>query len=177
MFEQKDRRYFLKSVATGGTVALTSWAALDSEIPAERLALGCKVLTVSQAALVCAVAEQIVPADSYPGAKEAGVVGYIDGILAGPFGRSYRATYEQGLAVIDHVSHERYLQDFVSLDMHQQESVLKMLELGKEVDKSAKEFFGLILQHTFQGYYGDPEHGGNHGAASWKMIGFDERHG
>jgi gluconate 2-dehydrogenase gamma chain len=172
MAEYKDRRQFLKTAATGGTVVLASWPALASHAAGEALAPGCKVFTISQAALVAAVAEQFIPADDFPGGREAGVVHYIDGILAGPFGKSYRTRYEQGLAAIDRFSRERHLDNFVSLNANQQESILKALESGKEVERTAQEFFGMLLQHTFEGYYGDPEHGGNLGGASWKMIGF-----
>jgi gluconate 2-dehydrogenase gamma chain len=172
MAEYKDRRQFLKTAATGGTVALTSWPALASYAAGDSLAPGCKVFKTSQAALVAAIAEQIIPADDFPGAKEAGVVHYIDGILAGPYGKSYRTRYEQGLAAIDRFSRERHLRDFISLNANQQESILKALESGKEVERTAHEFFGMLLLHTFEGYYGDPEHGGNLGEASWKMIRF-----
>jgi gluconate 2-dehydrogenase gamma chain len=172
MAEHSDRRQFLKSAATGGTVALTSWPTLVSYAAADALAPGCKVFTIPQAALVAALAEQIIPADDYPGAKEAGVVRYIDGILAGPFGKSYKTRYEDGLAAIDRFSRERHLRDFVSLNSGQQESILQALESGKEVERSAHEFFGMLLQHTFEGYYGDSEHGGNLKGTSWRMIGF-----
>ncbi|MGI8959208.1 MAG: gluconate 2-dehydrogenase subunit 3 family protein [Bryobacteraceae bacterium] len=172
MAEHQDRRHFLKYMATGGTVALTSWPALANGALPEPLAPGCKVFSVSRATLVGAIADRIVPADDYPGGKAAGVVSYIDGILAGPFGRSYAARYEQGLTAINEVSQTRFGSDFVSLDSGQQASILAALESDKEVSTTAHEFFGLILQHTFEGYYGDPEHGGNLNAASWKMIGF-----
>jgi gluconate 2-dehydrogenase gamma chain len=172
MTEHKDRRQFLKTAATGGPVALASWPALASFAGAEVLAPGCKVFTISQAALLGAIAEQLIPADDFPGGREAGVVRYIDGILAGPFGKSYKTRYEQGLAAIDRFSRERHLHDFVSLNPNQQKSILRALESGKEVERTAQEFFGMLLQHTFEGYYGDPEHGGNLGGASWKMIGF-----
>ena len=172
MTEDNDRRHFLKSIAAGGTVAFTAWPTLANESGDESLAPGCKVFTVSQAAMVGAIAEQFVPADDYPGAKEAGVVGFIDGILAGPVGKFYQGQYESGLRAVDAVSQERFSSRFVSLDSGQQASILLALESGKGIDSAAHRFSGLILEHTFEGYYGDPEHGGNHNGASWKMIGF-----
>jgi len=173
MAKNKDRRHFLKTVAKGGTIALTSWPTLASPWRTESLAPGCKVFTISEAALVGAIAEQIVPADDYPGGKEAGVVGYIDRILAGPFGKSYIDRYKQGLRGVDESSQKHFMRNFVSLDSHQQASILIALDTGKGVSTMAHEFFGLVLQHTFEGYYGDPEHGGNLNGASWKMIGFE----
>jgi gluconate 2-dehydrogenase gamma chain len=168
----RDRRDFLKSVATGGTVALTSWPALAAEALDNSLAPGCNVFTISQAALVGAIVEQIVPSDNYPGAKEGGVVAFIDRILAGPFGEFYKARYKQGLLMIDELSQMRFTRNFVSLVSDQQASVLISLESGIGGSSAGREFFGLILQHTIEGYYGDPKHGGNLGGVSWKMIGF-----
>jgi gluconate 2-dehydrogenase gamma chain len=173
MTEDKDRRRFLKTIAKGGTVALTAWPILGDRATGDSLAKGCKVFTVSQAALVGAIADQFVPPDDYPGGKEAGVVGYIDGILAGPFGRFYRARYEEGLKAVDGISQQRFGRNFLSLDLDRQASILTALESSKEVDARTHEFLGLILQHTFEGYYGDPEHGGNRNEASWRMIGFE----
>ena len=43
-------------------------------------------------------------------------------------------------------------------------------EVLRDVEKKAKAFFDLILAHTMQGFYGDPRHGGNREAVSWKML-------
>jgi gluconate 2-dehydrogenase gamma chain len=173
MTEDKDRRQFLRTIAKGGTVALTAWPVLGDVATGDSLANCCKVFTVSQAALVGAIADQFVPRDDYPGGKEAGVVGYIDGILAGPFGRFYRARYEEGLKAVDGISQAQFGRNFLSLDLDRQASILTALESGEEIDPRTHEFFGLILQHTFEAYYGDPEHGGNRNEASWRMIGFE----
>ena len=37
-----------------------------------------------------------------------------------------------------------------------------------------KPFFDLVRNHTMQGYYGSPRHGGNRDAVSWRMLGLDE---
>jgi gluconate 2-dehydrogenase gamma chain len=168
--EQMDRRRFLKSAA-GGTVVLASGAMLGTTAE-NGLASGCKVLTAYQASLLGMAADQIVPADDYPGGRLAGVVFHIDRILAGHFGNFYRDRYERGLRVIDQLSHKSFGHDFVSLDSEQQVSLLKALESGA-APEPGREFFALLLQHTMEGYYGDPEHGGNRNHASWKMIGFE----
>ena len=35
-------------------------------------------------------------------------------------------------------------------------------------------FFQMVVDHTMQGFYGAPSHGGNAGQASWKMLGIEE---
>ena len=116
---------------------------------------------------------QFVPADKDPGAKEAGVVFYIDGILAGRFGKFFKDRYEHGLAMVDEVSSKRFGREFVALDPDQQVTILKALESGDAAGDDGSGFFSLILRHTMEGYYGDPEHGGNRGNASWTMLGFE----
>lgn len=166
-----DRRRFLKSAA-GSTVVLASIPVLG--VPADHsLATGCRVFTVAQAATVGAIAVQFVPTDNDPGAKETGVVFFIDGLLAGRFGKFFKDCYERGLAVVDEVSSKRFGQNFVALDHDQQITVLKALESGEAAGNDGCDFFSLILRHTMEGYYGDPEHGGNRDNASWKMIGFE----
>src|SRR5579863_3447354 len=123
-----DRRRFLKSAA-GSTVVLASIPVLG--IPANSLAAGCRVFTVAQAATVAAVAVQFVPADNDPGAKEAGVVFFIDGVLAGRFGKFFKDCYERGLGMIDEVSNKRFGQNFAALDHDQQLKILKALESGE----------------------------------------------
>jgi gluconate 2-dehydrogenase gamma chain len=163
-----DRRDFLKSIAAGGTVAITSLPVLGTAF--QPMAPGCKFFTITQAALLESVAEQMVPADAAPGGKAAGVVFYIDGVLAGPYGKFYREQYEEGLPMMDAVSHKRFGNAFASLSSEQQTAVVKAIQ---SPDAAEHEFFGLLLQHIMEGYYGDPEHGGNRDGASWKMIGFE----
>ncbi len=131
-----------------------------------------KIFTASQAAMVGAIAEQLVPKDDYPGGEEAGVVPFIDAKLAGPYGKFYADRYESGLKLVDKVSQEFAGGDFVSLNSVQQQKVLSSLEAGIKGEPAAREFFGLIREHTFEGYYGDPQHGANRNGESWKMIGF-----
>jgi gluconate 2-dehydrogenase gamma chain len=164
-----DRRDFLKSMAASGTVAVASLPVLGATMQ-HPLAPGCKFFTVPQAALIEAVAEQMVPADESPGGKAAGVVFFIDGVLAGRYGKFYRDRYEAGLSMINAASQKQFGNIFVSISREQQTAVLKALQLP---DAAGLEFFGLLLRHVMEGYYGDPEHGGNRDGASWKMIGFE----
>ncbi len=100
-----DRRDFVKSIAAGGTAAMTGWPAL-AELSSRRPtpAAGLQGIHRSQAALVGAIAEQFVPKDEYPGGKEAGVVPFIDAKLAGPYGKFYVDRYQSGLKLVDEVS-------------------------------------------------------------------------
>jgi gluconate 2-dehydrogenase gamma chain len=169
---EMDRRRFLKSVAAGGTVAFASLPALGDS-SGKSIAAGCKFLTAPQAALVEAIAETIVPSDEFPGGKNARVLFYVDHVLAGHFGHFYSEQYHRGLNMVEDASRKMFGRGFVSVQSDQQISILKALESGDAAGQPGREFFALILQHTMEGYYGDPEHGGNRDRASWKMIGFE----
>ena len=170
MSNSMDRRDFLK--AAGGTVAIASLPAMGATVQ-RSLASGCKFFTVPQAALVESIAEQMIPADDTPGGKAAGVVFYIDGVLAGPYGKFYRTSYEEGLAMIDATSQKQFGGGFASVGSEHRAAILEAVQSGHSRRESRHEFFGLLWRHVMEGYYGDPEHGGNRDGASWKMIGFE----
>lgn len=117
-----------------------------------------------EARTVDAICEQLIPADQDPGARQAGVVNYIDIQLTRHF-RRYQATYRKGLACVNATSRSRFARRFVELSSDQQVQVVN------EIEESFPVFFELILVHTRQGFYGDPRHGGNRKMVSWKMVG------
>ena len=45
-------------------------------------------------------------------------------------------------------------------------------KVAGSVNLYTQQFFSLIRQHTLQGYYGEPEQGGNKDAISWRMLDF-----
>jgi len=123
-----------------------------------------RLLTAAEARTLEAVCAQLIPSDQDAGAREAGVVTYIDNQLSGRFKR-HRAAYRQGLAGIDEASRARFAKSFAELDSAGQVEILKVTE------EKARAFVDLLLNHTRQGFYGDPRHGGNRERASWKMLG------
>jgi gluconate 2-dehydrogenase gamma chain len=167
--EYIGRRKFIQCAA-GSTVALASLQTFGTSVDHAR---GCKYFTVAEGATVTAIAEQIVPSDDAPGAHEAGVLFYIDGLLSGRYGGFYRERYQNGLKLVNEVSQKQFHRDFVSLNSSQQVSLLQTLESGSGAGEEGRRFFALIRQHTMEGYYGDPEHGGNRDTKSWQMIGFE----
>lgn len=123
-----------------------------------------RFFTAAEARTVGAIVEQLIPADDFPGAREAGVVNYIDLQLTRAF-RRHQRPYRQGLAAIDAASRKKFGRAFAELDSGQQTEILQ------DAEENAAAFFDLILTHTRQGFYGDPRHGGNRDMASWKMVG------
>jgi gluconate 2-dehydrogenase gamma chain len=136
-----------------------------------------RVLTPEEAQLVEAVSEQIIPSDRDPGAKEAGVVNFIDRQLDGPYKR-FVEKYRTGLACLTKTSQAMFKKSFVELGWTDQTRVLQALESNKAPKEiwsklSSSEFFGLIRDHSMQGFYGSPRHGGNRNYASYKMLGLE----
>lgn len=134
-----------------------------------------RFLTVDEARTLAAICDQIIPPDQDPGATWAGVVNYIDRQLCGPF-ENLQQTYRRGIAGVDESSRLLFSKPFADLDAPQQIDMLHRLEDGQAPgatwkQASSSEFFSLVVDHTMQGYYGDPRHGGNREGASWKMLG------
>ena len=91
-----NRRRFVKTVAAGvGSAFLLP--ARGADLVAWRF------LTADEARLVDAITEQIIPADQDPGARDAGVVNFIDKQLAGRL-RRHQAAYRGGLAGVEETS-------------------------------------------------------------------------
>lgn len=134
-----------------------------------------RFLTVDEARTLAAICDQVIPPDRDPGAAWAGVVNFIDRQLTGPF-KSLQKTYRQGIAGVDQTSRALFGKKFVDLSAARQIELLTALEKNQAPGEtwkrdSSKEFFDLVINHTMQGFYGDPRHGGNREAVSWKMLG------
>jgi gluconate 2-dehydrogenase gamma chain len=134
-----------------------------------------RCLSASEAKTAGAICDRIVPPDQDEGALAAGVVNYIDRQLTGPF-KKYQRAYREGLAGIERASTATGGKPFSELTPVEQDQLLTAYEAGKAPAAAgsparAKTFFELIRDHTLQGYYGDPRHGGNRDYASWRMLG------
>lgn len=196
-----SRRKFLVLLSAAGLFRATEPLAADASAAAGRSAPGYKVLKPSQVARLEAIAEQIIPQDQGPGAREAGVVHYIDNILArnqsheplphvphaglvtlAGYQSEKLPLYAAGLEGVNQTSRLIYGRKFVALSFDQQTSVLKSLEQGRAQGEvwrsvSSQDFFAMVWGHVLEGFYGPPDDGGNRNYASWKMVGFPERTG
>lgn len=139
-------------------------AAASGEVPREF-----KLLTPEQARDVEAVAAQIVPSGATPGAREAGVVYFVDHIHAGLYAAKAGtfmadlAAFQQGV-VQAHPDASR----FADLPEPLQLAYLKSIE--------QTPFFGQMRFLTVLGLLALPSYGGNRDKAGWKLVGFVDRH-
>jgi gluconate 2-dehydrogenase gamma chain len=130
------------------------WAAL-----AQTPAAGPKFFTPEQAREVEAIAAQIIPADELgPGAREAGVVTFIDFVLAS-VEREKQGVYCDGL---------KELGAFASLDSARQIEKLQAIE--------KTPFFETIREHTIAGFFSHPKYGGNRDGAGFRLLNFEDQH-
>src|SRR5260370_25608774 len=102
-----------------------------------------RFFTSAEARALDAICEQIIPSDQDAGAREAGVVNYIDVQLARHF-KAHGDTYRRGLAAVDALSQARLGRPFADLAPAEQTEVLR------DIEKKAKACFDLVLAHTIQ---------------------------
>ena len=149
--------------------------ALASALSGAAAAIGCHksgssawdFLSDSHARILSALCDQIIPADDFPSASQAGVVIYIDRQLARHY-RRYQNAYLAGLEQADAISRKGSGQALADAPSARQ------LQITLALEKENRSFFELIRQHTMEGYYGSPRHGGNRDAVSWRMLGLAE---
>ena len=127
------------------------------------------------AATIAAFTERLMPgAPGKPGAREAGVLNYIDLALAGAY-EDLQDVYRRGLAHLDASCRTKYKQPFVQLDTARQDAVIASLEDGTATGftwPSAQQFFSTLRTHTIEGLFADPIYGGNKDFAGWRLVGF-----
>ncbi len=139
------------------------------------LAIGCRnrnngnweYLSDDQARTLAAICDQIIPADDFPSASQAGVLTYIDRQLMRHYKR-HRDAYRHGLDEAESLSRDRFRQGLDRISSEQQ------FEIVNALSEKDRIFFDLVRNHTLEGYYGSPRHGGNRDAVSWRMLGLAE---
>ncbi len=125
-------------------------------------------LTAADAVEIEALAGEIIPTDDSPGAKEAGVIYFIDRALA-TFDQDKRELYRQGLAAAQAERRRLFSESasIASLAASQRVALLDAIE--------KTSFFPALREHTIIGFLAATEWGGNRGKAGWKMIGFEDK--
>lgn len=111
---------------------------------------------------------RLIPADELgPGAVEVGAFVFIDRSLVGPNAATL-PLYQGGLAALDAAAGNG---GFAGLADAARDDLLTQAEAGDLADAPAG-FFPVMLEHTRQGVFGDPIHGGNRDFAGWDLIGY-----
>lgn len=137
-------------------------AMADTPPPPQRLTH----FSPSQAAEIDAIAARIIPSDDSPGAREAGVLYFIDATL-GTFAKSQAPLFDAGLVALskDVAKFHSGYTSFASLTAAQQDDMLRRIE--------KTPFFGAMRFATIAGFLSLPRYGGNRDYVGWKFIGQD----
>ena len=157
------RKFLLKSVsATSAAWLAANWPAQVAAAEKAQAMGAFTFFSRAQAADVDAMAAQIYPSDSTPGAKEAQVIYFIDLALV-TFAQDKQDIYAKGLADL---SGKTGGKPFGSLPSDQQIALLTSIE--------KTPFFKTVRDHTIMGMFAAPQHGGNFRKVGWTQIGFDD---
>jgi gluconate 2-dehydrogenase gamma chain len=121
-----------------------------------------------QAIEIEAVAAQIIPKDDTPGAREVGIIYFIDRVLT-TFEQDKQAVYTRGLKELRAKTQELFsnIDKFSDLNSAQQVQVLTAM------DKTP--FFLQVRLHTIVGFFANPEYAGNRDKTGWNLIGFEDK--
>ncbi len=137
-----------------------------------------RFFTDAEAELLVAICEQIIPRDDVGGATDAGVIHYIDRQVAAGMLREHAPTYRRGLEAFRLTCLAAHQAAFTELSTEAKTEVLRTIEAARADpapwgEPAQDAFFRLVVDHTMQGFYGSPRHGGNRGYLSYRMLGLD----
>ena len=133
-------------------------------------------LTEQQQQTLRAAVDRVIPPDDYPGAWQSGVGDYLARQFESDLSEVF-ADYCTGLTALDAESVARFQQSFSQLSERDQDHVLALVEAGEVItawDVRPPLFFNLLVNTTAEGFYSEPEQGGNRNRVSWAMTGFEE---
>jgi gluconate 2-dehydrogenase gamma chain len=141
--------------------------------------------TPEEAVEVEAISACIIPSDDTPGAREAGVIYFIDrGLMTFAIGDQQK--YREGLPDLQSAVREKFpgVAKFSAATPEQQDELLQSMDATqpKKVARrrnleSAQTFFEAVRIATIAGFLIDPEaEQGNRGGVGWKLIGRQLEH-
>jgi gluconate 2-dehydrogenase gamma chain len=167
-----SRREFLRLV-TGGTAAVL----ISFNTACRNKISRWRYLNEEEIALLDAIVEQIIPTDDFPGAKWANVSNFIDKQLNSYY-KKHQPAYRESLAAFGKTVMQLKGKKFEELPFPEQTAILEKMEKSEFPGDYWKEhspsgFFDMVRQHSMQGFYGSPVHGGNRDYISYRMLGLD----
>lgn len=167
-----SRRDFVRLMTGGGATLLISFnSACRNKISHWRY------LNEDEISLLDAIVEQIIPTDEFPGGKWANVSNFIDKQL-GTYYLKHQLAYREGLAALEKTVIKLKGKKFEELPFAEQTVILEKMQSGEFSgdywkDHPPDNFFDMVRQHSLQGFYGSPVHGGNRDYISYQMLGLD----
>lgn len=180
------------AIAGTGSDRLSKWRALMQATPVSVEDYRPVALNSGEMSTLVAAIDRIIPGDELgPGASESGVHVFIDSALANDYA-GVLPFYQLGLSSLNLAAPSG---TFANEPAETQDAILAAFEAGAVVDvtdagatpvstpvRTAQQlgalqeipqgFFQLMQEHTRQGMFGDPVHGGNRNFAGWDLINY-----
>lgn len=193
-----NRRSFLLASSAGVAGMAMTFHASSKEAPVQLDKYKPEYFTPEEWGFVLAATARLIPSEGDgPGAIEAHVPVFIDRQLNGYYGnadiwymegphdpdatldRGWQSPlnpaqlYRKAIPAFNAACKERFGKEFKSLAAEQQDEALTALQKGEiKLESELSFFFSTLLANTKEGYFADPQHGGNFRMQSWKYIGF-----
>src|ERR1700736_3509413 len=193
MINKLSRRRFLSQAGIAVSAAWVSahWPEMLSAATHARQAVQSgtaykfEFFSPAEATEIDALSARIIPTDDTPGAREAGVLYFIDRALV-TFASGDQQKYRDGLPELQNLVREKFsgVEKFSAATVEQQDELLHTME-ATDTDTpprrrglhSAKTFLEALRVQTIAGFLIDPEAGlGNRGGVGWKLIGREAEH-
>jgi gluconate 2-dehydrogenase gamma chain len=152
-----------------GMVSLCGLATTRAAATAARNSPALRYFTAGEAATIDALVAQIIPTDDTPGAREMGVVRFIDQALAGflsPLAPTFRMRLTE--FEVNYCAAHAGQRGFAEITVDQQIEWLRQVE--------HTPFFESLQQLTVLGALTMPQYGGNRNGLGWQLIGFKDLH-
>jgi gluconate 2-dehydrogenase gamma chain len=115
-----------------------------------------------------AISARIIPSNGTPGATEAGVIYFIDSVVADNREVEHQIL-KDGLVTLQSEGAAQFgVASFYLLKDEQQDQLLRQIE--------SSEFFNTIRFLTVAGMFSSPEYGGNRDKVGFELLGFTDQH-
>jgi gluconate 2-dehydrogenase gamma chain len=155
-----DRRDALRLIGTAAAIPVFAgmsaerlWA-IAADAHGRSGSVRGRVLDAHQLDTVATIAEYILPRTDTPGARDAGVPGFVDLLLAEWYDEQERTELLQGLAAIDASSRAAGGKDFIALAAAGQIAVLQALDgAAARPPASAEAAYATLKGLTIYGYF------------------------
>lgn len=128
-----------------------------------------RVLTDDEAREIEAMAERILPSGEAPGAREAGVIHFIDGALEDLMSGA-EPVVKGAAEALNAAAAEAGAERFSELGPDAQDRIVGELEAA-----DGPPFFSVVRFLTVAGMFANPEYGGNREKVGWELLGFDDQ--
>jgi len=192
MNTELSRRRFLSQAGMGASAAWVAahWPEIVSAATHARRAVQSgtayrfEFFTPSEATEIDALSARIIPTDDTPGAREAGVLYFIDRALV-TFASEDQQKYRDGLRELQSLLRKKFpdVEKFSAATIEQQDEILRAMDMNQNgtsigvAPGSPQKFFEALRVGTIAGFLIDPEADfGNRGGVGWKLIGRDPDH-